>query len=201
VGLQPNCVLISDPIDYSFPPAIRKLLPPTTIDLCHNFARISTSGKTTFATTKLRGLDTLWHNTAVDITTLRVIRRIKANVFKVKHGSEFAIGKVARFEFEIPYIEAETRVYRDIDGHGVGPKFLAHLLENGRPTGMWIEYLDGQRPSKDDFETCSRVLCGLHSLGWAHRDINRDNFIIVGPEAKLIDFEESGPATEQERKI
>lgn len=70
VVLQPNCVLISDPIDYSSPPAIRKLLPPVTIDLYHNFARISTSGKVTFATTKLRGLDTLWHNTAVDITTL-----------------------------------------------------------------------------------------------------------------------------------
>jgi serine/threonine protein kinase len=48
---------------------------------------------------------------------------------------------------------------------------------------------------------CSTVLRGLHSLGWAHRDINRDNFIIVGHEAKLIDFEEFGPPTKQEREI
>jgi len=196
VVLQPNCVLIKDPIDYGFPPAIRKLLPPT-IDLSHNFVRISSSGTVAFATTKLKGLDTVWHNTGVEITTLPVVRRIKANVFKVKYGTEFAVAKVARFEFEIPYIEAETR---DLDRHAVGPKFLGHLLENGRPMGMLVEYLDGRQPSKDDFDACSKVLCRLHSLGWAHRDINRDNFVLVGSEAKLIDFEGSGPATEQERE-
>jgi thiamine kinase-like enzyme len=41
-------------------------------------------------------------------------------------------------------------------------------------------------------------LCRLHSLGWAHGDINRENFVILGSEAKLIDFEASGPATKQE---
>jgi predicted Ser/Thr protein kinase len=134
----------------------------------------------------------------VEITTLPVVRRIKANVFNAKYGTVVAVAKVARFEFEIPFIEAETRVYRVIDGHTVGPKFFGHLLENGRPMGMQLEFLDGRRPIKDDFDACSRSLCRLHSLGWAHGDINRDNFVILGSEAKLIDFEASGPATNQE---
>jgi hypothetical protein len=70
----------------------------------------------------------------VEITTLPVVRRIKANVFNAKYGTVVAVAKVARFEFEIPFIEAETRVYRVIDGHTAGPKFLGHLL---RMDALW----------------------------------------------------------------
>ena len=198
VVLQPHCVSISDPIDYGFPPAILKLLPPT-IDPSYNLVHISSSGESKFTTVKLKAIETVWNPTIIDIITLPVVREIKVNVFKVKYAGEYAIAKIARFEFEIPYIEAETRSYRELDGLGLGPKFLAHLSENGRPMGMLIEYLDGQRPTKDDFDACSRALRHLHSRGWAHRDINRDNFIVLGSEARLVDFEESGPATEQER--
>jgi len=65
--------------------------------------------------------------------------------------------------------------------------------------GMLIEYFDGRRPTKDDFDACSKALKRLHSLGWAHRDINRDNFIVIGSEAKLVDLEQAGPASEEER--
>jgi predicted Ser/Thr protein kinase len=198
VVLQPHCTSIPDPFDYGFPPAVRKLLPPT-IDSAFNMVHISSSGELAFTTTKLKGVDTIWHPTIIDVTTLPVVRQIKANVFKVKYAGEYAVAKIARFEFEVPYIEAETQSYQVLNGLGLGPKFLAHLSENGRPMGMLIECLDGRRPTKDDFKACSRVLRRLHSQGWAHRDINRDNFVVVGSEAKLLDFEESGPATEQER--
>jgi len=198
VVLQPHCIFLTDPDDYGFPPAIRKLL-PSTIDPSYNLVHISSSGECQFTTVELKAVNTVWHPTIVDVTTLPMVRPIQANVFKVKYGGEYAIAKMALFEFEIPYLEAETRSYRDLEGLGLGPKFLAHLAENGRPMGMLIEYFDGRRPTKDDFDACSRTLRRLHSWGWANRDINRDNFVIVGSEAKLVDFEESGPATEQKR--
>jgi len=198
VVLQPHCISITDPVDYCFPPAILKLLPPN-IDPAYNLVHISSSGESKFSTVKLKAVDTVWHSTVVDIFTLPIVRWIKASVVKVKYDGEYAIAKIARFEFEIPYIEAETRSYRDLHGLGLGPKFLGHLSENGRPMGMLIEYFDGRRPTQDDFEACSKALKRLHALGWAHRDINRDNFVVVGSEAKLVDLEQAGPASEEER--
>jgi len=198
VVLQPRCALIADPDDYGFPPAILKLL-PSTIDPSYNCVDISSSGQCQFATVKLKAVETLWHSNIVDVVTLPIVRRLNPNVFKVKYAGEYAIAKIARFEFEIPYIEAETRSYQRLEGLGLAPKFLAHLSENGRPMGMLIEYLHGRPPTKDDFDACSRALSRLHSWGWAHRDINRHNFVVVGSEARLVDFEESSPATEQER--
>ena len=196
--LQPHCTLIADPDDYGFPPAILKLL-PSTIDPSYNLVHISSSGECQFTTVELKAVETVWHSTIVDVITLPIVRRMNPNVFKVKYAGAYAIAKIAWFEFEIPYIEAETRSYRDLEGLSLGSKFLAHLSEKPRPMGMLIEYLDGRRPTKDDFDACSRALRRLHCWGWAHRDINRDNFVVVGSEARLFDFEESGPATEQER--
>jgi len=194
VVLQPHCISSSGPIDYGFPPAILKLLPPT-INPSYNLV----NGGSEFATLKPKATETISKAPIVDILTLPIVREIKGNVFKVKYAGEYAIAKIARFEFEIPYIEAETRSYRELEGLGVGPKFLAHLSENGRPMGILIEYLEGRPPTKNDFDSCSRALRRLHSRGWAHRDINRDNFIVIGSDSRLVDFEESGPATEQER--
>ena len=38
--------------------------------------------------------------------------------------------KIALFEFEVPWMETETAIYQAIDGHGIGPAFLGHLVEH-----------------------------------------------------------------------
>lgn len=198
VVVRPNCVLIDDPVDYGFPPFIRKLLPPI-IDPSHNYIEIASTGDVTCTQRQFKGVETIWHATSIDVATLPAVQEIKTGVFKVKYGAGFAVAKIASFEYEIPYIEDETRAYREVDGCSLGPRFLGHLTEDGRTMGLLIDYLAGRPPVKEDFEACRMVLGRLHDLGMAHRDINRDNFVISGSRAFLIDFERCGQATEEER--
>lgn len=201
VTLDANCVLLDDPTDYGFPPAVRRLLPPS-IDMSYNHASINSSGAISFSKRDFKGVRILWHSTTIDITTLPVVRVIKANVFKVQYNGSWAVAKFARFEFEIPFIEAETALYHDIEEHDIAPKFLGHLHENGRVVGMLFEYIDGRRAEKEDYEACATVLGRLHSLQLVHGDINLDNFLVLrqAPEkAILVDFESCRRGTEDER--
>lgn len=199
ITLAANCRLLDDPCDYGFPPAIRRLLPPT-IDTTHNHATITSSGSIIFSHQALKGITTLWHSNIIDITTLPVVREVKANVFKVRYNGDWAIAKFARFEFEIQFIEAETVAHRSIEGKDIAPKFLGHLHENGRGVGMLLEYMDGRRPGKGDYDACASVLDQLHCLGMIHGDINMDNFIVRAGKAKLVDFENCRRGTEEERR-
>jgi predicted Ser/Thr protein kinase len=185
--------LIGDISDYGFPQGIRNLLPPT-IPSSHNLVKISSSGEITSSHHQLKGVETIWHTNKIDVTTIPVVREMKTGVYKVIYGEGFAVAKIARFEFEVPYIEKETRVYRDIDGRGIGPKFLAHLIENGRTMGFLIEYLVFRSPSKEDLSACIAVLRRLHSLGLVHGDVNRNNFLIMDGYARLIDFDSCAAA-------
>src|SRR5579859_300089 len=202
VTLAANCVLLDDS-DYGFPPAIRNLL-PQSIDTSYNHAFIDSSGTVAFSTCQLKGVTTLWHDNNVDITTLPVVRPIKANCFKVQYSGSWAIAKFAHFEWEIRFLEAETAIYRTLDGHsGIAPKFLGHLHENGRVAGMLLEYIEGRRPRKEeDYGACASGLGRLHDLGLVHGDINLDNFIVTGVgDARLVDFENCRIGTEEERMI
>lgn len=196
VVVQPRCILIEDNFDYGFPLAIRNLLPPT-IPPSHNFVEISSNGDITSSHHKFKGVETIWHPHSIDVTTLSIVQEMKTGVFKVKYGEGFAVAKIARFEFEIPFIENETRVYREIDGQEIGPKFLGHLTENGRTMGFLIEYLTFRPTSRDDLVACIAVLRRLHTLGLVHGDVNRYNFLMVEGDARLIDFDLCVTATEE----
>ena len=54
----------------------------------------------------------MWHNSKIDITMLPVVRKIKANCFKVKYNGDWAIAKFAQLDWEIRFIETETAIYR-----------------------------------------------------------------------------------------
>jgi hypothetical protein len=196
VVVQPRCILIEDTFDYGFPWAIRKLLPPT-IPPSHNFVEISSNGDITSSHRKFKGVETIWHPRSIDVTTLPIVHEIKTGVFKVKYGEGFAVAKIARFEFEIPYIETETRVYREIDGKEIGPKFLAHLTEDGRTMGFLIEYVTFRPTSREDLAACIAVVRRLHKLRLVHGDVNRHNFLMVEGDARLIDFDMCVTATEE----
>ncbi|KAJ4269817.1 hypothetical protein NW762_001486 [Fusarium torreyae] len=102
------------------------------------------------------------------------------------------IAKIARFPWEIQYIEAETRIYQLLQSTKVSPRFQAHVHEEGRVIGFLLEKVEGRRAGIDDLDICQRALQFLHNLDVLHGDVNRHNFIIVpGREAVLIDFEKA----------
>jgi predicted Ser/Thr protein kinase len=99
------------------------------------------------------------------------------------------IAKIARFEWELPRIEQETRAYQLLEGSGLAPRFLAHLHENGRIAGFLLEKLEGRSASFQDLSVCETALGKLHELGLVHGDVNRYNFLVTEEGAKLLDFE------------
>lgn len=99
------------------------------------------------------------------------------------------IAKIARFEWELPRIEQETRAYQLLEGSGLAPRFLAHVHENGRIMGFLLEKTEGRSASFQDLSICEATLGKLHELGLVHGDANRYNFLVTEAGAKLLDFE------------
>lgn len=137
----------------------------------------------------LKGVTTCWHHNLVDVQSLVFEERVSSRVRVVKYNSKSVISKIARFEFEIPRIETETAIYQAIDGHGIGPAFLGHLVEHGRVMGFLIEKIDGVNGEIGDLEACEFIVKRLHSLGIVHGDLNKYNFIVGHTRTTLIDFE------------
>lgn len=101
------------------------------------------------------------------------------------------VAKMARFYWEIPYIEAETQMYQVLDGRGIAPKFLGHIHEEGRVMGILLEKVaDGRPAAPADLGRCMAALSRFHALGYLHGDCNKYNFIIRPDDTiVLIDFE------------
>lgn len=99
------------------------------------------------------------------------------------------IAKIARFEWEIPRAEQETRAYQLLEGSGLAPRFLAHVHENGRIVGFLLEKTEGRSASIQDLSACETALGKLHELGLVHGDVNRYNFLVTEEGVKLLDFE------------
>ncbi len=57
------------------------------------------------------------------------------------------IAQIARFEWELPRIEQETRAYQLLEGCELTPSFLAHVHENGRIMGFLLEGIEGHSTS------------------------------------------------------
>jgi len=137
----------------------------------------------------LKGVTNLWHQNIVDVRSLIFEERLSMRVDVVKYQSKSVVAKIARFEFEVPRVETETAVYQVIDGHGIGPAFLGHLIEHNRVIGFLIERMEGRRAGMADIKACQAVVERLHSLGIVHGDLNRHNFVVSPSGVTLIDFE------------
>jgi hypothetical protein len=74
----------------------------------------------------------------------------------------------------------DSDMFALIEGRGIGPKFLAHVTENGnRRVGFMVEKVDGRIAGPQDLAKCQKVLSRLHSLGIAHGVLRRDSFIVI----------------------
>ncbi|KAM0283753.1 hypothetical protein ACHAQH_002342 [Verticillium albo-atrum] len=106
---------------------------------------------------------------------------------------------MARFHWEIPYIEAETRMYQVLEDKGIAPQVLGHIHEEGRVMGILLEKVPDGRPAEpSDLKRCKAALGRFHALGYIHGDCNKYNFIIrPDDEVVLIDFEKARKCDEE----
>ncbi|KAK5997063.1 hypothetical protein PT974_02414 [Cladobotryum mycophilum] len=125
-----------------------------------------------YAKNKIDGINDLWHPTQIEF-------------LDVAHPP---FGQPIR----IPYFETENAAYKWIDGKGIGPQFLGHLLEEGRAIGFILEDVEGATTAgPGDLLLCQDVLRKLHPMGIKHGDINKYNFLVRKEEAVVVDFETS----------
>jgi predicted Ser/Thr protein kinase len=203
IGNQVKYLVISpgtfDRDTLSFPiPSLPRLPDEEEWTVAH-VSRDETSGdlKTSISNRTLAGVRCRWHHTQVDCLELEKIKQLTAMAFEdVSHSvlpvtpsSATIIAKIARFEWEIPRIEQETRAYQLLEGSGLAPRFLGHIHENGRIMGFLLEKIEGRSASFQDLSICETALGKFHELGLVHGDVNRYNFLITEEGVKLLDFE------------
>ncbi|KAG6312574.1 hypothetical protein E4U22_001730 [Claviceps purpurea] len=163
-------------------------------------SRDQTTGqlKTSFLNRPLPGVKCQWHHTSVNCLelentkqlTLAALEAVSHSMLPTTLGSSSTmIAKIARFDWEVPRIEHETRAYQLLEGHGLSPPFLGHIHENGRIMGFLLEKIEGRSASIQDLSECEAALGKLHELGFLHGDVNRYNFLVTDDGVKLIDFE------------
>jgi predicted Ser/Thr protein kinase len=146
----------------------------------------------------LKGVTSRWHHNLVDVRSFVIEKRLSIRVHIVKYNSKSVVAKIARFEFEVPQVETETVIYQVINGHGIGPSFLGHLVEHDRVMGFLVEKIEGRPGRIADLGACQAAVERLHSLGVVHGDLNRYNFVISPSGVTLIDFENARKSGDKE---
>jgi predicted Ser/Thr protein kinase len=173
-------------------------LPTIPYDLNWTVARIhrNSSGelKVGFSFQKLAGVRNVWNEVQINVLDLERIKQITGATFEATcscFSTVPVIAKIARFEWQIPRIERETRAYQILHQTNVAiaPRFLGHIHEEGRVIGFLMEKLNGRHASFGDLEKCEATLQNFHDLGLIHGDANRYNFLVTRERVMLIDFE------------
>lgn len=150
--------------------------------------------------TALPGVETIWHSKMInflDIKRTKLLSMLAGEYAwkQDKPGDETRdqqtmIAKMARFPWEIQYIETKTRIYQLLHPLRITPTFLGHIHEAGRVIGVLLEKVEGRPANSGDLEICKAVLQCLHDRGILHGDCNRYNFIVGADEkVTLIDFD------------
>ncbi|KAI0548899.1 hypothetical protein F4679DRAFT_549041 [Xylaria curta] len=192
--------------DRTFAPVLIQMLPPfppgdwnegqISKDLHTGHPFFSRTAKSNLA-----GVKNLWHHTQIGHLELKKLDRIRQNIHLVTHPlfKSPVIAKFTEFPWQTPYFEAETTAYEWVNGQGVGPEFLGHIMEAGRCIGFIVENVDGSRTAElADLSACQSALAKLHSLGIIHGDINKHNFLVRNGTATLIDFESARKCDNEE---
>lgn len=156
----------------------------------------------------------LWHSEQIDwhdferderkgrLRSNIYIATLKRDIGSMKLGDEVVI-KFAKFPWEMRYFEEETQAYERVACHGFGPKFLGHLMEEGRCVGLVIEFIKNARHAgPEDVDVCQDEMRKLHGLGLLHGDVNRHNFLVREVEGRkmvtVVDLETVVECTDEQ---
>jgi hypothetical protein len=205
-GALEHSALLDMPLEFM------TILPPMNYgDATWTMAHIShdpATGQLTAALSSptMAQVSNVWHPTRVDFVELDYLEGLGllAGLYIWASGGaqgghrstgsadSTVIAKMARFEWEIPYVERETRIYQRLEGTGLAPRFVGHVHEQGRVAGFLVEYVEGRHAGIQDLAGCRAALDGLHRLGVLHGDANRYNFIVGSDgEVRMIDFDQA----------
>ena len=188
-----------DVVEMCFEPSFISTIPPLPSGDWNtgHISRNDADGQPHFSKVtkdQLPGISHLWHPRQIDHLDLCMGRLLKINVYEATtpHFDLPIVVKFAVFPYEIPYLRSETSAYQWIENHQIGPRFLAHLTEEGRVIGFVMERIINFRHAEpDDLALCQQALSKLHRLNIKHGDINKHNFLIHDDRATLIDFSEA----------
>lgn len=125
----------------------------------------------------LPGVETVWHQKKINFLDLQRTQQLTllaqecttksdnlaSHNQSEKCGKSTIIAKIARFPWEIQYIEAETRIYKLLQSSAIAPRFLGHIHEEGRVIGFLLEKVEGRRAGMADLEICQRAALSLAS--------------------------------------
>ncbi|PYH80571.1 hypothetical protein BO82DRAFT_286313 [Aspergillus uvarum CBS 121591] len=160
---------------------------------------ISGELRTSISTRPLAGVRYQRHDIMADCLDLMNSKMLTAMAFEAVRYSitpssdrlpvTTVIAKIARFEWEIPRIERESRAYQLLDGSGLAPPFLGHIRENGRIIGFLLKKVKGCHATIQDLKICEAAPGNFRKLGLLHGDVNRYNFLVTQEGVKLLDFE------------
>ncbi|KND86310.1 hypothetical protein TOPH_09066 [Tolypocladium ophioglossoides CBS 100239] len=190
------------------------ILPPlpyqdSSWNVAHIYRATSTGElKSSLSQQRLKGVCNKWHPVLIDFLELERVAQLGMltqectwcpGSRQYQESSATMIAKMARFVWEVPYIERETKAYQILEGIGIGPRFLGHVHEQGRIIGILLEKVEGRNAGIEDLESCTAALKCLHARGVVHGDCNRYNFVI-SPENTvfLVDFEGSSISTDED---
>ncbi|KJZ76158.1 hypothetical protein HIM_04614 [Hirsutella minnesotensis 3608] len=169
--------------------------------------------KTSVVNKTLAAVKNDWHHARVNCLELEKTKQLTAMALEAVlppslsatlQSSATVIAKIARFDWEIPRIEQETRAYQLLKNSELAPRFLAHVHENGRVMGFLLEKIEGRSASVQDLEVCKAAVEKLHKRGLIHGDVNRYNFLVTESGVKLLDFEclrEEADPTSMEKEL
>ena len=126
----------------TFPPLLREHLqpfPPGEWTRMTIERRESESLKRSIRTEPMAAVTAVWHTQKIDVLTLRRLNGYTPCTLETDWFGKKAVAKIARFDFEIPQMKRETKLYQvlnasDSEHHGgisFAPAFLGHLTENG----------------------------------------------------------------------
>ncbi|OAX31213.1 hypothetical protein K503DRAFT_870718 [Rhizopogon vinicolor AM-OR11-026] len=209
IGKQVKYIIIEPGIFsvdvLSFPPDLLAQLPPLPAgDWVQARVERGVDGNPTVLLEHmaLARVHTQWHQNRMDVLSLPRGKYVKGNNVRVlQYDSRLVIAKIAAFEWDIPRREREIAVYQAIDGCGLGPTFLGHLVEGDRVIGFLLELLQGRPAGPEDLQGCLGAVQRLHALDIVHGDPNRYNFIVSSDgTVTLIDFENAMPCASTEEK-
>ncbi|OCL09845.1 hypothetical protein AOQ84DRAFT_11476 [Glonium stellatum] len=178
-------------------------VPEGNWNVCHLVRKAGTR-KFTMGSTELMTLDSIkktWYPQMVDYLDLKDAHsdededelqcqhQMRSGVFHTR----FDVDKViVNWEWDpqcVYGVNHETEIYSLIQGHNIGPRFLAHITENrNRVIGFMVERVPGRHATYSDLQACREVLSKLHNLGIAHGSLEPDIFLVTDDRVLLHSF-------------
>jgi len=159
----------------------------------------ATTDKFTLQSTEkaaIQAVEKVWHPTRVDQSSLS--EALPYNdllynlpMYSVRYPGQLGAAQMIAHQEWYPNdifgVIQETQIYAQIEGHGIGPRFLAHITENQeRVCGYLLESHPARHATINDLQACTEALARLHSLKIAYGDLSFYSFLALDDGQVLL---------------